>query len=127
VLRLPHAVTLFTARIEATAFERRELYQALRHWTDAARRDPGVRSSSLYEDLETPGAFLLFSEWESRMAFEAHLCGLEFGVMVGAWELLARAPQVRVTDLAAESADDGLVGIRRLRERGRRLERPGSA
>lgn len=115
------------ARIEANAFERRELTQALHHWTDAARRDAGARSARLYEDMETPGVFLLVSEWESRQTFGAHLCGLEFGVMLGAWELLARPPRVRVTDVVDDSVDDGLVGIRRLRERFRRMERSGSS
>jgi quinol monooxygenase YgiN len=111
-------VIAFLVRTRANAFERRELSQALVTWTGVVGRE--ALSVYLYEDIEAPGVFCVVSEWENRRALDAHLCGDEFGVMFGAWELLARAPQVRVAKVAGDGAIDELAGIWRLRERFRR-------
>ena len=76
--------------------------------------------SHVYEDVESPGAFYLISHWSSREALERHLGGPEFGIMLGALELLARPPLVVVTELADESEQEGFLRVRRLRDRIRR-------
>jgi len=53
-------------------------------------------------------------------ALERHFCGPDFGIMLGALELLARPPQVIVSDLADENEQEAFFRIRRLRERSRR-------
>ena len=113
-------MTVFTARIEASGPARRELSQALLTWTTAVRRETGALRSHFYEDVESPGVFYLDSHWSGPEALERHFCGPDFGIMLGALELLARPPQVIVSDLADENEQEAFSRIRRLRERVRR-------
>ena len=106
---------VLTARIESNVPERRELGQALLAWATAARREAGALVAHVYEDIEAPAAFCLVAEWESQAAMEAHLRGLEFGAVLGAFELLARPPQLSITQMGEMNGSDALRTIRRLR------------
>jgi quinol monooxygenase YgiN len=111
-----------TARVQAHTAERRELAHALLDWAQAARRDPGALGSHVYEDIETPGVFYMVSDWASRQAWDAHVGGPEFGIVLGALELLAQPPHVTLADVSGEGAANALSVIRRLRDRTRRVE-----
>lgn len=102
------------ARIEAHSAERRELAQALLEWVTAARRDPGALGAHVYEDLEAPSAFCAISRWESRVAFDAHLRGTPFGIVLGALELLAGPPLLGVANVA--DGTDTFLTLRHLRD-----------
>jgi quinol monooxygenase YgiN len=106
---------VLTARIESAVPERRELGQALLAWATAARRDPGAFVAHVYEDIEAPSAFCLVAEWDSQTAMEAHLRGPEFGAVLGAFELLARPPQLSITQVGDVNGNDAVRTIRRLR------------
>lgn len=105
-----------SARVVAQISARRELLQALLEWAAGARREPGLRSSHVDEDVEAPAAFHLAAEWESAAALEAHLRSDPFGVLLGALELLTRSTRVTVTKQTDDYGADALKTIRRLRE-----------
>jgi quinol monooxygenase YgiN len=117
-------VTVCTVRIEGNGPERRELMQALLTWATVARHEAGGLRVHVYEDLESPGAFYLASHWSSPESMERHLCGPDFGILLGALELLARPPRVIVTEVADEGEQDAFLRIRRLRDRARRAAHP---
>jgi quinol monooxygenase YgiN len=117
-------VTVFTARIEANGPERRELMQALLTWATVARHEVGGLRVHVYEDLESPGAFHLASQWSSPGVMERHLSGPDFGILLGALELLARPPRVMVTEVADEGEQEAFQRIWRLRDRARRAGHP---
>ncbi len=119
------AVIVLTARIEAHTPERRELVQALLGWAAAARRESGFLGAHVYEDLEAPAAFCLVSQWDNRSAFEAHVCGPQFGVVLGALEVLAGRPQVSISELVDRSESDAFLTIRRLRDHKRAVPQDG--
>ena len=106
---------VLTARIESSVSERRELGQALLAWATAARREESAPVAHVYEDIEAPAAFCLVAQWDSQKAMEAHLRGTEFGAVLGALELLARAPQLSITQVGDVNGTDALRTIRRLR------------
>ena len=106
---------VLTARIVSSAPERRELSQALLAWAAAVRREPGTLVAQVYEDIEAPAAFCLTAEWTSRQAMEAHLRGPEFGAVLGAFELLARPPQLSIIQVGDANGSDALRTIRSLR------------
>jgi len=106
---------VLTARIESNVPERRELGQALLAWAAAARREAGAIVAHVYEDFEAPAAFCLVAQWESQHAIEAHIRGTEFGAVLGALELLARPPQLSITQVGDVNGNDALRTIRRLR------------
>ena len=106
---------VLTARIESSVSERRELGQALLAWATAARREDGAPIAHVYEDIEAPAAFCLVAQWDSQTAMEAHLRGTEFGAVLGALELLARAPQLSISSLSDMDESEAIRTIRRLR------------
>ena len=108
-------MVVLTARVESSVPERRELAQALLAWAAAARRDPGTLSAQVYEDVEAPAAFCFVAQWESQRAIEAQIRGEGFGALLGAFELLARPPQLWITAQDDVDGHDAVRMIRRLR------------
>jgi quinol monooxygenase YgiN len=82
-------------------------------WTLNARRDAGVLRAELYEDVESPSAYLAVTEWGSREVFEAHVRGSHVGAVLGALAVLARQTRFELSDTTPES--DALALIHRLR------------
>ncbi len=113
---------MLSARVVARTSARRELLQALLDWAAAARREPGVRESNVYEDVEAPATFALTAEWPSAAALEAHLRSDAFGVLLGALEMLGHPATLRVSRPEEAYGDDALRAIRRLRESRRSKE-----
>jgi quinol monooxygenase YgiN len=107
---------LLSARVVAQTSARRELLQALLEWAVAARRETGLRTSNVYEDVEAPAAFGLTAQWENSGALDAHIRSDPFGVLLGALELLAQSARVTVTRATGDDGTDALPTIRRLRE-----------
>jgi quinol monooxygenase YgiN len=108
-------LVVLTARIETSVSERRELGQALLAWASAARKEAGTLVAHVYEDIEAPAAFCLVAQWPDQPAIEAHIRGAEFGAVLGALELLARPPQLSITQVGDVNGNDALRTIRRLR------------
>jgi quinol monooxygenase YgiN len=111
-------VTIFRVRVESEPSERRELLQAILAWGASARRERGVVEVRLFEDLEQSGTYCLSSEWRGPQALDEHLAGSDFGVLLGALEVLARRSQF---DLARRDGGtgDGQAVVRRARLRSR--------
>jgi len=107
---------VLTARVVAHSSARRELLLALLGWAAAVRRDPAVRASNVYEDVETPASFALVGEWESLAALEAHVRSDQFGVLLGAMQLLAQSTQLKLARATGEEGMDAMPMIRRLRD-----------
>jgi quinol monooxygenase YgiN len=110
------AVTVLLARTETGSSDRRELVQAMLNWASLARLASGAVEVRLCEDLEEPGIYCLSSKWESASALEAHLAGPDFGVLLGALEVLGRQTRFDVASRDAD-AEDGPSLIRRSRAR----------
>lgn len=111
-------------RVEAGTPERRELVQALLCWASVARREAGAAAAHLCEDLEEPGVYCLSSTWRSEQDLEAHVAGPDFGILLGALEVLGRRSQLEVTG-SPEGAEDAVSLIRRVRGRSPGLDRAG--
>jgi quinol monooxygenase YgiN len=107
---------LLSARAIARPSARRELAQALSSWAGAARLEPGVLASSVFEDVEVPGTFRFEAEWTDAAALDGHLRSPDFGVLLGAMELLASPVRMTVLDVVEEYGPEPLPPIRRLRE-----------
>lgn len=109
---------VLSARVVARTSARRELLQALMEWAATSRRELGVHQANAYEDVEAPAVFGLVSEWDGEAALEAHLRSPNFGVLLGALELLAQSTRLSLTRATGEDGKDALPTIRRLRESG---------
>jgi quinol monooxygenase YgiN len=96
---------------------------ALLDWAATVRCASGVIDVHLAEDLEEPGVYSLASGWRDRHDLEAHLAGPDFGVLLGALEVLGRRSQMEVMG-SIEEAPDTLAFIRRIRNRGRNDDPP---
>lgn len=111
-------MTVLWARIESRTHERRELMHALLNWAATVRCASGVIDAHLAEDLEEPGVYCLASGWRDRHDLEAHLAGPDFGVLLGAMEVLGRRSQIEVMGAIEDAADTAAL-IRRIRSRSR--------
>lgn len=107
---------VLSVRVHASTPERRELVQALLGWLAAVRRSFGLAEAHVSEDLEVAGTYVLSSAWHRREDLETHVGGPDFGVLLGAFDVLGREMQLVVT-AAAEGAEDGVSHVRRLRRR----------
>jgi quinol monooxygenase YgiN len=109
-------VVLLSGRVVARTSARRELLQALLEWAKAARREAGVQTANVYEDIETPATFGLTGAWDSDDALDAHFRSGQFGILLGALDVLAQSTRLTVTRAKDEEGTDALPAIRRLRE-----------
>ena len=59
---------------------------------------PGHTDSHLYQDVHTPGSYVILSEWETKADFEAFIQSPEFKATVswGKAEILSRRPRHKV-------------------------------
>ncbi len=108
--------TVLSARVVALPAARRELLQALVSWVGTVRREAGMLASNVYEDVEASGTFRVEAEWTDATALEDHLRSDDFGVLLGALDLLAMPIRLTVTSTAREYGTEPLTSIRRLRE-----------
>jgi quinol monooxygenase YgiN len=109
-------LTILWARVEFATSNRRELKQALLSWVGTVRREVGLAGVQISEDVESPGAYILTSTWHTRKDLETHLTGPEFGVLLGALEVLGLQSQLSLSDSGPDS-DDAVDLVRRLRGR----------
>jgi quinol monooxygenase YgiN len=107
---------VLSARVVALPAARRELLQALVSWAGTVRREAGMLASNVYEDVEGSGTFRVEAEWANAAALDDHLRSDDFGVLLGALELLAMPIRLTVTSTAREYGTEPLTPIRRLRE-----------
>jgi quinol monooxygenase YgiN len=107
---------VLSARVVALPAARRELLQALLSWAGMVREEAGMLASNVYEDAEVGGAFRVEAEWTNATALEEHLRSDDFGVLLGALELLAMPIRLTVTSATGEYGTEPLPPIRRLRE-----------
>jgi quinol monooxygenase YgiN len=105
---------MLSARIVAYPAERRELAQALLVWAAAARQEADLVAAHVYEDLEVPAVFSLFTEWKSASALDQHLRSETFGVLMGALKVLAGPHRMTVTRLDEEQYKGAIGAINRL-------------
>lgn len=65
---------------------------------DHLNKVPGHVESKLYQDVGSPGSYLIFSQWESKEAFERFIHSPEFRTTVswGKAEILRGRPQHKV-------------------------------
>lgn len=106
------------AQLAAKPEKQAELVQALRALQVEIRQHPGCLESVLGRDLEAENRFLLSSLWESRPALDGYLNSEHFGVLLGAFGLLATLPEFRFLNAAAAGALDVIE-----QARGRRAKR----
>jgi quinol monooxygenase YgiN len=107
---------VLSARVVALPAARRELLQALVSWAGIVRGEAGMLASSVYEDVEGSGTFRVEAEWTNATSLEDHFRSDDFGVLLGALELLAMPIRLTVTSTAEEYGTEPLPPIRRLRE-----------
>jgi quinol monooxygenase YgiN len=109
-------VKVLWVRVEAGTPERRELIQAFETWLAVARRELGAIEARLCEDLEQPGVYCLTSRWRAGEDLEAHLAGADFGILLGALQVLARRTELELAG-RDDGAEDAGSMIRRIRSR----------
>ena len=63
---------VIAGRIRIDPAKREEAVRAAVPMMEATRREPGCRTYTFSADLEQPGTFWVFEEWESPEALAAH-------------------------------------------------------
>jgi len=104
-----------TIRAVARPLARRELVQALVGWATVARREQPDLEVGVGADLESPDGFLVVAHWPTPVALDEHVRSDAFGALLGGFDLLASAVQVRVGTPLETYGDQPLVAIRRTR------------
>jgi len=111
---------VLTANVATHAPERRELVQALLAWLRDVRREPGLRSAHVYEDLEISSSFSAVSEWETEVDMATHVRSVGFAVLAGALDVLGPPAVFSIARLEDSSAADAVRSIRRGGDAGQR-------
>lgn len=75
-----------------------EFEQGFAAVVDHLKKVPGHVESKLYEDVSSPGSYLIMSQWETRQAFDAFLRSPEFRSTTswGKAEILRARPKHKV-------------------------------
>lgn len=71
-------------------------------------KEPGVRSYTLYESVDTPNTFLMFEEYDDEDAFNAHLGSPHFQAAGGALAGWLAGPPKIIKHQAEEGSEVSL-------------------
>lgn len=111
-------VTVLSVRIAVDAARRPALVASLRPLLEPTRVEPGCVSCRLYTDLDDRDTFCLVSEWADRGALERFLRSRACTLLLGAMELGACRPEVRIDTITDRAGIEALGVIRGVRAAG---------
>ena len=92
--------------------KRSELVQTLCELGPQTKSQEGCLSYSCHQDIENDKAFILLSEWETKMDLDKYLRSDYFGVLLGAKSLLKRSMEIKLNTI---SHTIGIEAVRAVR------------
>ena len=103
---------MFSVRIAVEAARRQALVASLRPLLEPTRVAPGCLACRLYADFDDLNAFCMVFEWADRESLERFLRSDACKVLLGAMEMGACSPEVRVDTIADRAGIEALGVIR---------------
>lgn len=73
----------------------KEVLQTFKALLGPIRREQGCISCNCYVDIEAENNIFFMEEWRTNEDLNTHLRSVHFGVLIGAMELLNKAPVIR--------------------------------
>lgn len=101
-----------TIRITVPPEKRKEVLQTFKAIIAPIRREHGCISCNCYVDIETENNLLLVNEWESGEDLNTHLRSVNFGVLIGAMDMLAKKPDFRFDTIASSAGVEAIKAAR---------------
>jgi quinol monooxygenase YgiN len=101
-----------TIRITVPPEKRKEMLQTFKAIIAPIRREQGCIRCNCYVDIETEDNILLVNEWESSGDLNTHLRSVNFGVLIGAMEMLNNKPDIRFATIAFSAGAEAIKAAR---------------
>ena len=101
-----------TIRITVPPEKRKEVLQTFKAIIAPIRREHGCISCNCYVDIETENNLLLVNEWESSEDLNTHLRSVNFGVLIGAMDMLVKKPDFRFDTIASTAGAEAIKAVR---------------
>jgi len=96
---------IMTVIAQVKPLKRQEFLQVLHSLYINGEEKKGVKKSMIYQEMEDPNSFRLILELATRKNLETHLNGEEFGVLLGALEVLCAESQIRYSYTPEEGSE----------------------
>ena len=84
-----------TVVVEIIPDKQEEFIQTVRSLNEQMRKETGLRSSDLFQDLDNHQRFNLIQHWETQDDLDNHTRSENFKVLMGALKVLAEHSEIR--------------------------------
>lgn len=90
----------------------KEVLQTFKAILGPIRREQGCISCNCYQDIESDNILFFKEEFESSEDLDTHLRSTQFSVLIGAMNLLKKAPDIRFNTIATTEGAEAIKAAR---------------
>ena len=106
---------LVTIKMKVSPEKCTELLQTIRALISSTRQEGGCISHSFYQDVQDENAFNLIEEWQTQDDLDNHLRSDNFGILLGAMNLLSEPPDIKLNAISYTAGIEAIDAIRKKR------------
>jgi quinol monooxygenase YgiN len=99
-----HMITM-TVAVKVKPEKREEFLQAMRSLNGGGEKQPGLRESTLYQEIDDQTGFSLIYEWETQKDLDRYLGAEKFRVLLGALKVLAEKSEMWCSDTSGKLSE----------------------
>jgi quinol monooxygenase YgiN len=106
---------LVTIKMKLSQDKRAEFLQTIIALASSIRQERGCASHHLYQDVEDENTFNLIEEWQTQDNLDDHLGSENFGILLGAMNLLREPPEIKLNAVSYTAGMEAVKAVRKKR------------
>ena len=107
---------LVTIKMKVSPDKRTELLQTVSALISSTRQERGCITHNFYQDVQDENSFNLIEEWQTQDDLDNHLQSDNFGILLGAMNLLSEPPEIKLNAISYTAGMEAIDAIRKKRD-----------
>jgi quinol monooxygenase YgiN len=99
-------------KITVPSDKRKEVFQTFKAILTQVRREQGCISCNCYVDMEAESSMYFKEEWKTKVDLDTHLRSVNFGILIGAMNLLNKEPEIKINTIASTAGAEEIKAAR---------------
>jgi quinol monooxygenase YgiN len=108
---------LVTIKMKVAPEKCTELLQTISALADSIRQERGCISHNFYRDVQNENTFSLVEEWHAQDDLDNHLRSENFGILLGAMNLLSKPPEIKLNAISYTAGMEAVNAIRKRKDK----------